>query len=166
MTRSWTILALMLAACGSQPANNSAANASVPEPTAAAAPSNMTCAPPKLDFRTAKLSAAEQAKFTANFRAAYAKACSEGMFAKEPLIDPEAIDRSTLFVMNAPEANVTSIYFGPSAAPPAMLLESPFITPDGGRHIPGADDLHEAMYCAVIGSTEKEQEETGRCLPD
>lgn len=131
-----------------------------------AATASPKCAPPKLDFEASKLSAAEQAKFTANFRAAYAKACSEGMFAKEPLIDPEAIDRSTLVVMNAPEANVTSIYFGPSAAPPAMLLESPFITPDGGRNIPAADDLHEAMYCAVIGSTEKEQEETGRCLPD
>ena len=85
---------------------------------------------------------------------------------KDWLTKMRAYVRDTIFVMNAPEANVTSIYLGQSAAPPAMLLESPFITPDGAVHVPDAEDLHEAMYCAVIGSTEKEQEESGRCLPD
>ena len=83
--------------------------------------------------------------------------------ADEPLIDPDAYVKDTLFVMNAPEANVTSIYFGPSAAPPAMLLESPFRDPP---QIPSVEDLHEAIYCLMVGATEKEMEEQGRCLPD
>ena len=167
MTRSWTMLVLMLAACGSQPAGNDAANATAPAPTAVVAPSDQACVLPKLDFRAAEgLGAKDQARFAENFRKAFDEACAENMFAKEPLIDPQAVDKSTLFVMNAPEANVTSIYFGPSAAPPAMLLESPFKTPDGALHLPSVEDLHEAMYCAMVGATEKEQEESGRCLPD
>jgi hypothetical protein len=71
--------------------------------------------------------------------------------------------KDTVFVMNAPEANVTSLYFGPSAAPPAMLLESPFGDPP---QIPSVADLHEAIYCWTRGATEEEQEASGRCLPD
>lgn len=123
-----------------------------------------TCAFPTLDFSAAEsLGAKEQAAFTANFRAAFDKACAEGLFATEPLIDERAIDKGTLFVLHAPEANVTSIYFSHSAAPPAMLVESPFGEPP---QVPSAEELHEAIYCAMVGATEQEMEESGRCLPD
>lgn len=123
-----------------------------------------TCAVPTLDFRAAPvLGAKDQAAFTANFRAAVGKACDEGMFADAPLIDREASAKDTLFVLHAPEANVTSIYFSPSAAPPRMLIESPFGDPP---QIPSAEELHEAIYCAVVGATPEEEERDGRCLPD
>lgn len=134
---------------------------------ALAAPgSAATCPLPKLDFSVSKLDLAAQAQFTENFRAAYGRACAEGLMADEPFIDPGSHDRSLLYVMNASEANVTSIYFGPSAAPPAMLMESPLVTPDGAVNLPTADDLHEAIYCWMVGATEAEEVESGRCLPD
>ena len=47
-----------------------------------------------------------------------------------------------------------------------MLLEYPFVTDFGKANVPSAADLHEAIYCAVKGATAKEEEESGRCLPD
>ena len=64
---------------------------------------------------------AEKAAFTDNFRVAVDKACAEGLSGTSRSVDRTPTRRTLLFVLNAPEANVTSIYFGPSAAPPAML---------------------------------------------
>ena len=94
------------------------------------------------------------AKTTANFDKAYAKACKEGLFKAKPLI---AAKGGKLFLINAPDANVASIY----GSDKRTVLEYHF---DSG--VPSADDLHEAIYCAVHGATAKEQEESGRCLPD
>lgn len=123
------------------------------------------CVLPKLDFKAApNLGPKDQARYTANFRAAFDKACAGKLFADGPLIDEGSTDKSTLFVLNAPEANVTSIYLGTTAGPPPrMLIESPFGDPP---QIPSVDDLYEAIYCAEIGATEEEQETSGRCLPD
>ncbi len=164
-------LALTLAACGNQPAGNAMTNAAVPDgpmpagaPPLPKVPPLPNCALPKLDFRAASnLGPTEQARFAENFRVAFYKACGEKLFADGPLIDADSADISTLFVLNAPEANVTSIYFSPSAAPPAMLIESPFGDPP---QIPSVADLREAIYCVTTGATEKEMEEQGRCLPD
>ena len=93
---------------------------------------------------------------TASFNRAYAKACSEGLLKK-----PLAIGNK-LFLINAPEANVASIYKDKGRT----VLEYPFVTGDGHAHAPPPDDLHEAIYCAVHGASAKEQEESGRCLPD
>ena len=98
----------------------------------------------------------------ANFAKAYSKACAEGLLKKKPLIDPKAKDKTHLFLYNAPEANVVSIYLDGGR----MLLEWGFVTDFGKANVPSADDLHEAIYCAVHGASEKEQEESGRCLPD
>jgi len=170
MHSRWMILALVLAACGSQPAGNAVTNAQVPDgpmppgaPPLPPAPPTPSCALPKLDFAAANLDAKEQRRFADNFRVAFDKACVGKLFAEKPLIDPRSIDKSTLFIMNSPEANVTSIYFAPSAAPPNTLLESPFGEPP---QVPSVEDLHEAIYCAVKGATPKEEEESGRCLPD
>ena len=169
--KAWPILFLALAACGNQPAGNAVANAEAADgPRPAGAPplpklaAQPNCAMPKLDFRAAEtLREEDRARFTDNFRVALDKACAEGLLADEPLVDERAYVKNTIFVMNAPEANVTSIYFGPSAAPPAMLLESPFRDPP---QIPSAEDLHEAMYCWLKGATPEEEETSGRCLPD
>jgi hypothetical protein len=93
----------------------------------------------------------------ANFGKAYAKACREGLLKAKPLVGAKSADRRHLFLVNAPEANVGSIYETGSRT----VLEYHF---DTGA--PSADELHEAIYCAVHGSTAKEQEESGRCLPD
>jgi len=94
------------------------------------------------------------AKTSANFDKAYAKACKEGLFKAKPLI---AAKGGKLFLVNAPDANVASIY----GSDKHTVLEYHF---DTGA--PSADDLHEAIYCAVHGASAKEQEESGRCLPD
>ena len=99
-------------------------------------------------------------KTSANFAKAYAKACADGLL-KTPLIDAKAKDRTRLFLLNAPEANVASIYLNKGR----MLLEYPFVT-GGTVNVPSVDDLHEAIFCTVHGASEKEQEESGRCLPD
>jgi hypothetical protein len=33
-------------------------------------------------------------------------------------------------------------------------------------NVPSAAEIEEAIFCAVHGASEKEQEESGRCLPD
>ena len=164
-------IALTLAACGAEPAGNAMTNAKIadgPMPAGAPplpkVPAQQNCAMPKLDFKAAEtLRDKDRARFTDNFRVALDKACTEGLLEGQPLVDERAYVKDTIFVMNAPEANVTSLYFGPSAAPPAMLLESPFGDPP---QVPSVEDLHEAIYCWTKGATEEEQETSGRCLPD
>jgi hypothetical protein len=96
-------------------------------------------------------------KTSLNFGKAYAKACGEGLLDKKPLAS-----RGKLFLTNAPEANVASIYpYGRRT-----LLEYWFITGDGKTNVPSVGELLEAIFCAVHGASAKEQEESGRCLPD
>jgi hypothetical protein len=101
-------------------------------------------------------------KMSANFAEAYAKACAEGLLSKEPLIYAKSSDRSHLFLVNAPEANMGSIY--PSGG--RTVFEYWFLTHDGRTHVPSAGQIHEAIYCATVGASAKEHEESGRCLPD
>lgn len=166
------VLLLTLAACGNPPPGNAMTNAAVPDgpmpagaPPLPKAPPLPACDMPKLDFKAApNLGPKDQARFTANFRVAFDKACAGKLFAKQPLMDADSPDKTTLFVLHAPEANVTSIYLGTAAGPPPrMLIESPFGSPP---QIPSVEDLHESIYCAVVGATEEEQETSGRCLPD
>ena len=137
-------------------------------PAVAAAPAK--CAPVSLALAggpkpfTAKYSAKSPAfiQASANFAKAYAKACAEGLLKKKPLIDAKAKDKAHLILHNAPEANIASIYLSGGR----MLLEYPFVLDFGKAQVPSADDLHEAIYCSVHGASAKEQEESGRCLPD
>jgi hypothetical protein len=46
------------------------------------------------------------------------------------------------------------------------VLEYPFLTADGVTHTPSAAELGEAIFCAVQGASQQEEEESGRCLPD
>jgi len=92
---------------------------------------------------------------SANFSKAYAQACAQGLMKAKPLA-------ARLSLINAPDANVASIYTIKSRT----LLEYPFVSHDGRTHVPGVAELHEAIFCAVRGASAKEQEESGRCLPD
>lgn len=170
MTKGAFVALLMLAACGNQGPGNAMTNAAesdgpmpagappLPKPAAAA------CAKPKLDLRAARLDAARAARFTDNFTVAFDKACAQGLIAKGPLVDPQSGDPSTLFVMDAPEANIVSIYFNPESTPQKMtLLEAPF---GRGPDVPSIEDIHEAIYCRLEGATKEEMETSGRCLPD
>ena len=166
------VLFFALVACGDQQASNAMANAQVPDgpmPAAAAAlpkaePVDPNCLPPKLDFTDAgTLSDDDRARLTDNFAVAVARSCADGLLEKGPLVDQHGAHKDTIFVINAPEANITSIYFASSASPPATVLESPFGDPP---RVPSVEDLHEAIYCATKGATPEEQETSGRCLPD
>lgn len=101
-----------------------------------------------------------------NFDTAYRKACSKGLLRDRPLIEPRSAPPGRLFLKNAPDSNVASIYNegGPGSRRGRMVLEYPFIGHDGTVSVPGADELEEAIFCAVRGVTSEEDE--GRCLPD
>ena len=164
MIRRLVFIACMaLAACGQQaePSDNelSSANA-VEQPTG-------QCTPPALAMAggAQSLESALMKEAQANFEIAYEKACAKDLLTNDPLIDPKATDQEQIFLVNAPEANVASIYFS-EVDGRRMVLEYPFLTTDGKTQVPTADELEEAIYCAVVGATPQEQEASGRCLVD
>ena len=165
------VLFLALVACSDQSAGNAMTNAQAPDgpmppgapPLAKVAPLQK-CEMPRLDFGSGQgLSEKDRARFTDNFRIAFDKACAEKLLDDGYLTDERAYDRSVLHVVAANEANIASIYFAPSGAPPTTMMEVPFGDPP---QIPSVEELHETIYCWAKGATEEEQETTGRCLPD
>ncbi|MCL6698065.1 hypothetical protein LZ496_04600 [Sphingomonas sp. NSE70-1] len=129
-------------------------------------PAAEKCAPLTLAMAdNAQLESALMDETKANFAAAFKNACDKGLLTEKPLIDPKATDQGKLFLINAPEANVASIYLS-EVDGSRMVLEYPFLTTDGKSQVPTADELEEAIYCAVRGATPEEQEATGRCLVD
>jgi hypothetical protein len=164
MTKGLVFLAAVaLAACGQggETEGNSSANANAVGQSAAE-----ECAPLSLAMADNKqLESKLLVETKANFAAAYKGACDKGLLTQQPLIDPKAADQGKLFMINAPEANVASIYLS-DVDGSRMILEYPFLTTDGKTQVPTADELEEAIYCAVIGATPQEQEASGRCLVD
>jgi hypothetical protein len=129
----------------------------------ATAPIAAACDLPRLDFSETDLAARDQARFAEQFGTAFARACRDGLFAEKPLVDQRSEDKRTIVVLHSPVAKGTAIYYAPSGAPPAMLLESPV---ESSRKIPSADEFYAAMQCAVRWPTADEQEQDGRCLAD
>lgn len=162
MIRGLLILAgATLAACGqeSKSGGSSTAVANVAEKAD-------QCAPPTLAMAdNAQLQSSLLNETKVNFAAAYEKACAKGLLKGRTLIDPKAADRQHLFLINAPEANVASIYIS-QVDGSRMVLEYPFLTTDGKTQVPSASELEEAIYCAVVGATPEEEESSGRCLVD
>src|SRR5437867_1038584 len=76
-------------------------------------------------------------KTSANFAEAYAKACSEGLVKDKPLAPS-----GRLFLVNAPDANIGSIY----STGGRTVFEYWFVTHDGRAHVPSAGQIHEAIY--------------------
>jgi hypothetical protein len=94
------------------------------------------------------------AQVKANVAAAFASACAKDLL---------KADQPAITLMNAPNANIASLYQDDHGR---TVLEYPFVTEDGQTNIPPAEEIEEAVYCAVRGATEQEQAESGRCLPD
>jgi hypothetical protein len=158
---------LLLASCDqdAQPNGNADSTANV---VATKQPANR-CAPPILAMvdgvQPIGQGSALLDETKANFATAYESACAKQWLNDKPLIDPQATDQKQLFLVNAPEANVASIYLS-NVDGRRMVLEYPFLTTDGKSQVPTADELEEAIYCAVRGATPEEQEASGRCLVD
>jgi hypothetical protein len=164
MIRPLTLLAaLALAACGQddQPAGNSVSTMKAVGQAAGA-----RCAAPTLAMAdNAQLQSALMDETGVNFATAFKSACDKGLLTDKLLIDPKATDQARIFLVNAPEANVASIYLS-DVDGSRMVLEYPFLTIDGKSQVPSADELEEAIYCTVRGATPQEQEASGRCLVD
>ena len=103
----------------------------------------------------------ELSNLEASVRAGFAQACSKGLLGTESKVKVGAVGRM-LLLQNAPEGNVAVL----SAGGQRLLLEYPFVATDGTARVPTADEVEEAIYCAAVGATAKEQEESGRCLAD
>ncbi len=157
------LVGLALAGCGQggPPEGNALSTANAVEPAPA-----QKCVQPALAMAdNAQLESALMDETKANFATAFKRACDKALMKDEPLIDPKAADQGKLFLINAPEANVASIYLS-AVDGSRMVLEYPFLTTDGKSQVPSADELEEAIYCAVRGATPEEQEASGRCLVD
>jgi hypothetical protein len=101
------------------------------------------------------------------FDMAYRRTCYRGVMRDRPLIPPDSGHPGQLFLKNAPEANVASIYRdNEGAAAGEMVLEFHFVTSEGMIELPSVEELEEAIDCSVRGATEQEQADTGRCLAD
>ena len=167
---------LALGGCkAEQPAPQASESAASPVAAASAAVPQAACAPVKLDLSPARFTSGRanfaegkvgRTKLIDNFAKAYDAACAAGWFAKKPLIDPRAAKQDTLFVANAPQSNVASIYFDADGAGREMVIEGPFVDGEGHVQVPGAKAIQEAIYCYAVGATEQEQEASGRCLVD
>lgn len=175
------IAVLVLAGCkdqkpAPQPGDSTSASATAAtSESASAAASQPACAPVKLElspgrFAEGRANFAEgkpgRTRLAENFAKAYEAACTAGWLAKKPLVDPRSARKDTLFVANAPEANVAAIYFDEQAPARETVMEGPFVDGEGHVQVPGADAIKEAIYCYAVGATDKEQEESGRCLVD
>jgi hypothetical protein len=102
----------------------------------------------------------------AEFEIAYQRACREGLLRRGNLMNGNT---AFLYLINSPDANVASIHpisVRGNRGLNGTGLEYPFVTHEGTLNVPNARDLHEAIYCRVVGATPREQEEEGRCLPD
>jgi hypothetical protein len=156
------ISALLLAGCerASHDGNSSPTATAVEQATD-------QCVPPALALADGDRSPASALldETRANFAAAHQRACDKGLLREKALIDPKATDQGQLFLINAPDANVASVYLS-EVDGNRMVLEYPFLTGDGKTHVPSADELEEAIYCTVVGATAEEQERSGRCLVD
>ena len=165
------LAAMMVAACERQ---SPPVNAQEQRPLTIATPEAdpnaiqpTDCALPSLALAESakKLSNKIVAETKANFSTAFGRSCVNGTLESGEFYDPEAADPGRLFLFNAPDANVASIYTS-KVNGNRMVLEYPFLTADGQSRVPTIEELEEAIYCSVVGATPKEQEDSGRCLPD
>ena len=137
---------------------------------AAAAPQPAQCSPPTVMLAendkafTARfwVETPRRRQVEANVRAAFNSACKSGLLKGRTIAKLNGVSARRLFLSNAPEANGASLY----ASKGRLLLEYPFVAADRSISVPSAAEIQEAIFCAVVGASAKEQEESGRCLPD
>ena len=167
MIRMLVLSAVMvLAACNRDAPPDSNA---VVSNASAVAQSGEYCAQPTVEIADARQSFGSDSALLnetrASFATAFKSACAKGLLEQKELFDPKAEEQGRLFLINAPEANVASIYLSEIDGR-RMVLEYPFLTTDGKTQVPSSGELEEAIYCAAVGATPEEQESTGRCLVD
>jgi hypothetical protein len=97
-----------------------------------------------------------------NVRAAFKSACKKQLLTGSTIPKLGGVSSRRLYLLNAPDANGASIY----ARSGRLMLEYPFVAADRSMNVPSAVEIEEAIFCAVHGASAKEQEESGRCLPD
>lgn len=162
--------ALLASACSGDPAGDQSA-AEAGETAVAAAPDPADCAKVTLDIVPERFAEGREnfavgttarTRLDEAFTVALAQACAEGMLAKQPLVDPRSKEKNVLFIANAPEANVASIYFDEGAT----WFEGPFFADGQHVQVPGPAAIKEAIFCHAVGATPEEQAQSGRCLPD
>ena len=95
-------------------------------------------------------------------RAAFKSACKYGLLKGSTIAKLHGVSSRRLYLSNAPNANIATLYDRNGK----LVLEYPFVAADRTMHVPSAKDVQEAIFCAVHGASAKEQEESGRCLPD
>jgi hypothetical protein len=160
------LVGLALAGCQQNGASNSESVAS--ESVAKTLQPFVTCAVPSLVMAdSAQMQSKLLDETSASFTRAYNNACRKGVLRRggRALVDPKAPGGYKLFLVNAPEANAASIYLS-EVDGDRTVLEYPFLTTDGKTQVPTANELEEAIYCAVVGATPEVQESSGRCLVD
>ena len=98
----------------------------------------------------------------------FRRACANGLVDRTGMLGLAASGGAVAVALaNAPDANIASITAapGPQGAR-QLIIEYPFLASDGTLNIPNDEVVEEAIFCAVRGASEAEQEESGRCLPD
>jgi|SRR3954451_14988972 hypothetical protein len=95
-------------------------------------------------------------------RAAFKSACKYGLLKGSTIAKLHGVSSRRLYLSNAPHANVASLYDRGGR----LMLEYPFVAADRTMHVPSAKEIQEAILCAVHGASARDQEESGRCLPD
>ncbi len=102
-----------------------------------------------------------------NVRAAFKSACKYGLLKGSTIPALQGVSTRRLFLENQPNANTARLKVGkrPDGSW-RLVLAYPYVAADRSIHVPGAAEIQEAIYCAVHGASAKEQEESGRCLPD
>jgi hypothetical protein len=103
-----------------------------------------------------------------NVRAGFQRACDKGLIAGSNIAELQSVPMRRLWIENIPDGNVASLSADqlPGGTGWRLLLEHPFVASDGSVNVPSAVDIEEAIYCAVRGATEQDQQESGRCLVD
>lgn len=126
-------------------------------------------AEPKADFaaRFARGSDARR-KTEAAARTGFRSACAKGLLHGDTIPKLSGVSVRRLLLENWPDANVALIEADQLTGGTGwrLMLGYPFVASDGSVNVPTAEEIEEAIYCAVRGATEQEQEESGRCLPD
>lgn len=102
-----------------------------------------------------------------NVRAAFKSACKYGLLKGSTIARLNDVSARRLFLENQPNANVASLEA--DRRPDGswrLVLAYPYVAADRSTNVPTAAEIQEAIFCAVHGASAKEQEESGRCLPD
>ena len=126
-------------------------------------------AEPKADFaaRFSRTSDARRKTETA-VREAFRTACAKKLITGATIPKLSGVTTERIFLENWPDANAALIEADQLTGGTGwrLMLGYPFVASDGSVNVPSPEEIEEAIYCAVRGATEQEQEESGRCLPD